>query len=161
MQHHRVPPLWPFTLKPYSHSLFSLSFSFLYMVGCAQESIVLSSHQLHHLFSRMYLSSLIPLVFSVVHSARSQSSTSSYVEPTVPTGAPIPGDYSGTLRPQIHYSPPIDFMVRRCKSTPGSNRSTSFTRDPVDVRRNGTSVFEYQKWEFQLCSFSDTVVERS
>lgn len=24
--------------------------------------------------------------------------------------APIPGDYSGALRPQIHYSPPVGFM---------------------------------------------------
>ena len=31
----------------------------------------------------------------------------------MPTGTPIPGDYTGALRPQIHYSPPIDFMVSR------------------------------------------------
>ena len=34
------------------------------------------------------------------------SSTSS----AVPHGTPIPGDYSGPLRPQVHYSPPVDFM---------------------------------------------------
>jgi len=28
----------------------------------------------------------------------------------VPTDAPVPGDYSGKWRPQIHFSPPINFM---------------------------------------------------
>ena len=28
----------------------------------------------------------------------------------VPTDAPIPGNYAGTLRPQIHFSPPAKFM---------------------------------------------------
>lgn len=28
----------------------------------------------------------------------------------VPTGTPVPGDYSGALRPQIHFSPPSNFM---------------------------------------------------
>ncbi|KAL8694198.1 MAG: hypothetical protein Q9224_003615 [Gallowayella concinna] len=46
---------------------------------------------------------LIPFV-------QAQSSTSIYVEPSVPTGTPIPGDYSGALRPQVHYSPPKGFM---------------------------------------------------
>jgi beta-fructofuranosidase len=23
---------------------------------------------------------------------------------------PVPGDYGGALRPQIHFSPPVDFM---------------------------------------------------
>ena len=59
---------------------------------------------------KMFFSSLIPLVY-LAHYARAQASTSSYVEPTVPTGIPILGDYTGALRPQIHYSPPIDFMV--------------------------------------------------
>ncbi|KIY02090.1 uncharacterized protein Z520_02228 [Fonsecaea multimorphosa CBS 102226] len=35
---------------------------------------------------------------------------SQYVEPSVPTGTPIPGNYSGALRPQVHFSPPKDFM---------------------------------------------------
>jgi beta-fructofuranosidase len=51
---------------------------------------------------------------SLLTSTWAQSSgataTSTYVEPTVPTGTPIPGDYTGALRPQIHYSPPINFM---------------------------------------------------
>lgn len=33
-----------------------------------------------------------------------------YVEPTVPTGTPVPGNYTGSLRPQIHFSPPQNFM---------------------------------------------------
>lgn len=38
------------------------------------------------------------------------TSTTQYNEPTVPTGVPIPGNYTGGLRPQIHYSPPQNFM---------------------------------------------------
>lgn len=48
---------------------------------------------------------------ALAYTVQGQNSPSSYVEPTVPTGTPIPGDYGGALRPQIHYSPPIDFMV--------------------------------------------------
>jgi hypothetical protein len=33
-----------------------------------------------------------------------------YIESTVPTGTPIPGNYTGSLRPQIHFSPPQKFM---------------------------------------------------
>ncbi|KAI1268804.1 glycoside hydrolase family 32 protein [Xylariaceae sp. FL1019] len=35
---------------------------------------------------------------------------STYVNPAVPTGEPVPGDYTGPLRPQVHFSPPKDFM---------------------------------------------------
>ncbi|QDS74267.1 hypothetical protein FKW77_003232 [Venturia effusa] len=35
---------------------------------------------------------------------------STYVEPSVPTGTPIAGNYTGSLRPQIHFSPPQNFM---------------------------------------------------
>ncbi|CAD6442833.1 bcbd8b76-1128-4faa-b49a-80b482ad6c17 [Sclerotinia trifoliorum] len=38
------------------------------------------------------------------------SNAASSVPTAVPTDAPIPGDYTGALRPQIHYSPPKDFM---------------------------------------------------
>ena len=55
--------------------------------------------------------SLLLGLLAAAYNVQAQSSTSSYVESTVPTGTPIPGDYSGALRPQIHYSPPIDFMV--------------------------------------------------
>ena len=51
------------------------------------------------------------LFLAVACRIEAQSSTAAYNEPTVPTGTPISGDYSGALRPQIHYSPPIDFMV--------------------------------------------------
>lgn len=50
-------------------------------------------------------------LFATASSVLAQSSTSLYVEAGVPTTTPIAGDYSGALRPQIHYSPPIDFMV--------------------------------------------------
>ncbi|KAL6715908.1 Invertase [Lecanora helva] len=52
------------------------------------------------------------LVFILVLACKTlaQSSASAYVEPHVPTGKPIPGNYGGSLRPQIHYSPPIGFM---------------------------------------------------
>lgn len=33
-----------------------------------------------------------------------------YVNPAVPTGTPIPGNYTGPLRPQVHFSPPEHFM---------------------------------------------------
>lgn len=56
----------------------------------------------------------LTLLFALVYHVHSQSPTTSYVESTVPTGKPIPGDYNGALRPQVHYSPPIGFMVSRC-----------------------------------------------
>ncbi|KAK4031396.1 glycosyl hydrolase [Parachaetomium inaequale] len=41
--------------------------------------------------------------------AYAQNATT-FVNPAVPTGQPIPGNYSGGLRPQVHYSPPQFFM---------------------------------------------------
>ncbi|KAI0508937.1 glycosyl hydrolase [Xylaria bambusicola] len=35
---------------------------------------------------------------------------STYVNPAVPTGTPVAGVYTGSLRPQIHFSPPKGFM---------------------------------------------------
>ncbi|KUI64208.1 Inulinase [Cytospora mali] len=35
---------------------------------------------------------------------------STYVNPAVPTGTPIAGNYTGALRPQVHYSPPQHFL---------------------------------------------------
>ena len=58
----------------------------------------------------MYSFALLTLL-ALLCNVQAQTSSSIYVEPTVPTGTPIPGDYSGALRPQLHYSPPIDFMV--------------------------------------------------
>ena len=51
------------------------------------------------------------LFLALAYNTKAESSTAAYNEPTVPTGTPISGVYSGALRPQIHYSPPIDFMV--------------------------------------------------
>ena len=48
----------------------------------------------------------------------SQSPSSLYIETGVPTGTPIPGDYTGALRPQIHYSPPQHFMNGRAYADP-------------------------------------------
>ena len=42
--------------------------------------------------------------------AASAQNVSTYVNPAVPTGTPIPGNYSGDLRPQVHFSPPQHFM---------------------------------------------------
>ncbi|ROW04764.1 hypothetical protein VMCG_04731 [Cytospora schulzeri] len=35
---------------------------------------------------------------------------STYLNPAVPTGIPIPGNYTGSLRPQVHFSPPQHFL---------------------------------------------------
>ena len=56
---------------------------------------------------------LLAFVFAVVAAAASNSSTLSATpvfDSGVPTNAPIPGDYTGALRPQIHFSPPRNFM---------------------------------------------------
>jgi beta-fructofuranosidase len=39
-----------------------------------------------------------------------QSPTSTYSESDVPTGTPLPGNYDGDYRPQVHFSPPQGFM---------------------------------------------------
>ena len=54
----------------------------------------------------MRLSSAAAAATALVAGTNAQSSTSVYVQPDVPTGTPIPGDYSGALRPQVHFSPP-------------------------------------------------------
>ncbi len=61
----------------------------------------------------MFLKSFVLASFALASTARAQTAASAYVEPDVPTGKPIAGDYTGALRPQIHYSPPKDFMVSR------------------------------------------------
>ncbi|KAB2578218.1 Invertase precursor [Lasiodiplodia theobromae] len=58
----------------------------------------------------MRLSSAAAAATALVAGTNAQSSTSVYVQPDVPTGTPIPGDYSGALRPQVHFSPPQKFM---------------------------------------------------
>ncbi|PVH90447.1 glycoside hydrolase family 32 protein [Periconia macrospinosa] len=39
-----------------------------------------------------------------------QNASSTYSQPNVPTGTPVPGNYAGPLRPQVHFSPPQGFM---------------------------------------------------
>lgn len=59
----------------------------------------------------MFFSSTLLVGLALASSVAAQPSPTAYVEPTVPTGKPIAGHYGGALRPQIHYSPPKDFMV--------------------------------------------------
>ncbi|KAK8099846.1 beta-fructofuranosidase [Apiospora kogelbergensis] len=42
--------------------------------------------------------------------AAAAQGVSTYVNPAVPTGTPIAANYTGPLRPQVHYSPPKGFM---------------------------------------------------
>lgn len=53
----------------------------------------------------MRFSLLAPAAFAAL--AQAQSTTSAV---TVPTGTPVEGDYTGALRPQVHFSPPKYFM---------------------------------------------------
>lgn len=46
---------------------------------------------------------------STTNSSMPTATTTSFDE-GVPTDAPVPGDYSGALRPQVHFSPPTNFM---------------------------------------------------
>lgn len=36
--------------------------------------------------------------------------TTTYFAPGIPTAQPIPGNYTGAYRPQVHFSPPQNFM---------------------------------------------------
>lgn len=68
---------------------------------------------------------LLALTFAAVALAASNSSNP-------PTNAPIPGNYTGALRPQIHFSPPQNFM-----------------NDPNGCHRDGNGTYHlyYQcKW---------------
>jgi sucrose-6-phosphate hydrolase SacC (GH32 family) len=56
---------------------------------------------------------LLAFVFAAVAAAASNSSTPTATpifDSGVPTNAPVPGNYTGALRPQIHFSPPQKFM---------------------------------------------------
>ncbi|EMT67142.1 Invertase 2 [Fusarium odoratissimum] len=50
------------------------------------------------------------LLFSTVAGLIRLSAAQSSTTLSVPTGTPITGDYNGTYRPQIHFSPPQHFM---------------------------------------------------
>lgn len=54
-------------------------------------------------------SMLVSAQFSLALNLNISTSTSTSVS-TVPTGTPVPGDYNGRYRPQVHYSPPQGFM---------------------------------------------------
>ncbi|TLD11279.1 hypothetical protein PgNI_05665 [Pyricularia grisea] len=62
---------------------------------------------------------LLPLANSVTAAAGSVLVAASvaaaqnvvpFVNPAVPTGVPIPGNYTGVLRPRVHFTPPQHFM---------------------------------------------------
>jgi beta-fructofuranosidase len=53
------------------------------------------------------LIAIISLILPIVHS---QNATTTYSQSNVPTGTPLPGNYGGPLRPQVHFSPPQGFM---------------------------------------------------
>ena len=55
----------------------------------------------------MSLSSLLSAAILLLDGALAQTTT--YFEKGVPTDTPIPGDYNGPYRPQVHYSPPTNF----------------------------------------------------
>lgn len=48
-------------------------------------------------------------VFATLAAAASTQTPSAY-DAGVPTGIPVPGNYSGPFRPQIHFSPPKNFV---------------------------------------------------
>lgn len=53
---------------------------------------------------------LNPTLLALLAATTSAQNVVPYVNPAVPTGVPIPGNYTGALRPQIHFSPPQHFM---------------------------------------------------
>lgn len=57
-------------------------------------------------FARGFTSVALAATAAVV----SGQGVETYVNPAVPTGVPIPGNYTGPLRPQVHFSPPQFFM---------------------------------------------------
>jgi hypothetical protein len=71
-----------------------------------------SSRETHPLpFTKFMM--LLGLVFAAVAAAASNATTiiaTPVFDSGVPTNAPVPGNYTGALRPQIHFSPPTNFM---------------------------------------------------
>ncbi|KAJ8123796.1 hypothetical protein ONZ43_g333 [Nemania bipapillata] len=54
--------------------------------------------------------SFLGLVSAALLAVSTTAQTTTYVNPAVPTGTPVPGKYNGALRPQVHFSPPKGFM---------------------------------------------------
>lgn len=64
------------------------------------------------LFTLTKVTMFFALLFAAI--AIAQNSTTSTSSPafdiSIPTNAPNPGNYNGVWRPQIHFSPPTNFM---------------------------------------------------
>jgi beta-fructofuranosidase len=58
----------------------------------------------------MWFLAALLIVLAVAQNSSLPASTTSMFDAGVPMGTPVPGDYTGALRPQIHFSPPKDFM---------------------------------------------------
>ncbi|XWW95743.1 hypothetical protein V2A60_003710 [Cordyceps javanica] len=67
-----------------------------------------------HLLQPISLAGTLSLANTCVATNASWTSNdaavSTYINPNVPTGVPITGDYHGRYRPQVHFSPPKHFM---------------------------------------------------
>ncbi|KAI0533335.1 glycosyl hydrolase [Xylaria digitata] len=50
------------------------------------------------------------LVSGALFAGSAAAQTSTFVNPAVPTHTPVAGNYTGALRPQVHFSPPQGFM---------------------------------------------------
>ncbi|KAK9418871.1 putative Glycosyl hydrolase [Seiridium unicorne] len=50
------------------------------------------------------------VVYAALLAVGNCQNATTYINPAVPTGVPIEGNYTGGLRPQVHFSPPQHFM---------------------------------------------------
>ncbi|KAJ3578022.1 hypothetical protein NPX13_g2537 [Xylaria arbuscula] len=55
------------------------------------------------------MAQFLKLASAALFAASIAAQNSTYVNPAVPTGTPVVGDYNGALRPQVHFSPPQGF----------------------------------------------------
>ncbi|KAF2115432.1 glycosyl hydrolase [Lophiotrema nucula] len=60
--------------------------------------------------SSSYTGLIVALLYLLLPLSNAQNVTSTYSQSNVPTGTPLPGNYAGPLRPQVHFSPPQGFM---------------------------------------------------
>ena len=101
-----------------------------------------------HRSTFLALAALIPWV-------QAQTATSTYVESAVPTGTPVPGDYTGPLRPQIHFSPPKEFMVSyaqsrvQCRGKQGYERERERAMPRTELEAN---TYSMQRMTPMACS---------
>lgn len=49
----------------------------------------------------------------LLFAAGALAQTTTYFAPGIPTDQPIPGNYDGPYRPQVHFSPPQNFSGLR------------------------------------------------